>query len=96
MAREKIKKFVSLYLRQRFVTDEMPEDECDKEAEFIMRYLHSQGVVIEVEKELPDCDAYRYIDLDNSGWTYNKELMAKTCPMADRVATEPLIEESNG
>ena len=49
----KDKKFVSLYLRQRFVTDEMPEDECDKEAEFIMRYLHSQGAELKVK--CPEC-----------------------------------------
>ncbi|KKM05816.1 hypothetical protein LCGC14_1750220, partial [marine sediment metagenome] len=34
--------------RQRFTTDEMPENECDTEVEFIMNYLHSQGVVIKV------------------------------------------------
>ena len=50
---EEMKRFVSLYLRQRFTTNEVPDDECDKEAEFIQQYLHSQGVVIKVERELP-------------------------------------------
>ncbi|KKL84602.1 hypothetical protein LCGC14_1963100 [marine sediment metagenome] len=44
--REEMQKFMALYLRQRFTTDEMPENECDTEVEFIMNYLHSQGVVI--------------------------------------------------
>ncbi len=42
MTREEIKKFISLYLRQRFTTNEVPEDECDKEAEFIVDYFYSQ------------------------------------------------------
>ncbi len=38
----KEEKFISLYLRQRFTTNETPEDECDKEARFIIEYLKSQ------------------------------------------------------
>ena len=38
-SREEIKKFISLYLRQRFTTNEAPEDECDTEAEFIVSYF---------------------------------------------------------
>ena len=34
------KKYISLYLRERFTTTDTPEDECDKEAEFIIRYLN--------------------------------------------------------
>jgi len=49
--REEIKKFISLYLRSRFTVSEMPEDECDTEAEFILQYLHSQGVVIKIGGE---------------------------------------------
>lgn len=36
---EENKKFISLYLRERFTTNDVPEDECDKEAEFILGYL---------------------------------------------------------
>ncbi len=43
---EKMLRFVSLYLRQRFTTNDVPEDECDKEAEFIFQYLHGEGAVI--------------------------------------------------
>ena len=44
--RAEMQKFMALYLRQRFTTVEMPENECDTEVEFIMNYLHTQGVVI--------------------------------------------------
>ncbi len=43
--RERIKKFISLYLRQRFTTDDAPEDECDAEAEFIVKYLETEGML---------------------------------------------------
>lgn len=39
MTRQEKKKFISLYLRQRFTTNEVPEDECDTEAEFILRFV---------------------------------------------------------
>ncbi len=42
MTREEKKKFISLYLRQRFTTNDVPEDECDTEAEFIVDYFYSQ------------------------------------------------------
>ena len=40
---EKLLKFISLYLKGQFVTDEAPEDECDSEAKFILTYIQSQG-----------------------------------------------------
>ena len=43
---EAMKKFISLYLRQRFTSEVCSEDECDSEAEFIWQYLHTQGLVI--------------------------------------------------
>ena len=50
---EDLLKFVSLYLRQRFTTNEVPEDECDKEAEFIFKYLDGEGVRLVVDGKLP-------------------------------------------
>ena len=74
--RADMQKFMALYLRQRFTTDEMPENECDTEVEFIMNYLHSQGVVIKVKGELPRCMNFeRYNALTKAGY----------------VAVEPLI-----
>ena len=32
-------------------------------------------------QELPDCDTFRFVDLDKGGWNYDKELMAKNCPL---------------
>jgi len=33
------------------------------------------------DQSLPDCEVYRWIDLDEGGWKYDKELMANTCPV---------------
>ena len=46
---EELLKFVSQYLRSRFTTTDVPEDECDTEAEFIFKYLDSRGAVLRVE-----------------------------------------------
>ena len=65
--REEIKKFISLYLRQRFTSDEMPDDECDTEAEFIFQYLNSQDVVLKEDRELPEPrDIEPYTDEDEA------------------------------
>lgn len=64
--REEIKKHISFYLRKQFVCDQGPDDECDIEADYILTYLDSQGVVILWKEELPTGDwninAERLID----------------------------------
>ena len=51
---EETKKFISQYLRLQFIGEDAPEDECNEEAEFIIRYLQSEGYVLKVDRELPN------------------------------------------
>jgi len=44
------KKFISKYLAQRFIGEEASEDECDKEAEFILEYI-TQSLLATVTPE---------------------------------------------
>ena len=57
-------------------------------------YLDSKGVVIKVERGLPNCGRFRWIDLENGGWAYDKEIMRKNCPLlkAGYEAVESLVE----
>ncbi len=44
----KIREGIARYLTKQFIwsePDEMPEDECYTEADYIPSYLHSQGIV---------------------------------------------------
>ena len=53
---EEIREGINHYLTKQFICDEdreVPEDECLHEANALLAYLHSQGVVIKVEKKLP-------------------------------------------
>ena len=36
--------------------------------------------IISDDQRKPDCEQYRYMDLEKGGWLYDVELMAKTCP----------------
>jgi len=47
------KKFISKYLAQRFIGEEASEDECDKEAEFILEYI-TQSLLATVSEELKE------------------------------------------
>ncbi len=48
--------WINTYLTERFIANpkELPSDECFTEAEAILQYLHSQGVVIELPYESPE------------------------------------------
>lgn len=95
MIHEEIKRFISNYLRSRFVAgDETPEDECDSEAEFILRYLHSKGVVLMVagKSPLPSITSTNKIslaDVQVIGDAFQRAY-------AGYVATLPLIEGIDG
>jgi len=55
---EEIKEGINQYLTKRFICDidgEVPSDECLHEANALLAYLHSQGVVIKVDK-VDSCD----------------------------------------
>ena len=96
--REEIKKFISLYLKQRFIVDELPGDECDTEVEFIFQYLHSQGVVRKVDRELPDNPYKRRPRIDGYDLDYNPNsdmagfFTQQAMLEAGYAAVEPLIE----
>ena len=56
---EKIREGINQYLTKQFICDEdreVPEDEYLHEANALLAYLHSQGVVIRVDRELPDLE----------------------------------------
>lgn len=51
-----IREGINQYLTKRFICDqdgEVPEDECLHEADALLAYLHSHGVVIRADRELP-------------------------------------------
>ncbi len=59
------------------------KDEWRKEARELLSLEHEghRLLIGKVEGELPDCDNYRWIDLDKGGWKYDKNLMRSSCPM---------------
>ncbi|KKM68514.1 hypothetical protein LCGC14_1460180 [marine sediment metagenome] len=59
--------------------------ECSRE---IIKREASQGVVIKVERKLPDCDNHVYGILNEQGRVAQKQMLK-----AGYVAVEPLIEE---
>ncbi len=106
MTREEIREGISRRLFQienNFeVTDEwwaeMCENEwsnaivCSENADKILNYLHSQGVVIKVDKELPKPLTASYIDWDNGNIV--TEVVWDTARALNRagyLAVEPLI-----
>ena len=48
------KKFISKYLAQRFIGEEASEDECDKEAEFILEYITQSLLATATPEELKE------------------------------------------
>lgn len=60
--------------------------------EAVLKYLHSQGVVIKVDKELPNAPVPCPEPIPNDTYYYRGYEQAKV-DMAGYVATEPLIEE---
>jgi len=48
-----MQEWLSIYLRNRFVSDEAPDDECDNEADVILAHFKEQGMVIKVDGEVP-------------------------------------------
>lgn len=69
----------------------MTRDEALWEALAYMRFLHSQGVVIKVDKELPETTVY-VRDLCDSGLADVVKRTRSDMLKAGCVATEPLIE----
>ncbi len=53
MSQQEILSWINKYLTKQFICEpsELPEDECLNEAREILSYLHSQGVVIKVDRE---------------------------------------------
>ncbi len=63
--REEITGWINRYLTKRFICDpgKLPEDECEREAKDILRYLDDNDVVIKVERELPETPYDSFGDL---------------------------------
>ena len=58
-------------------------------AEGIINYLHSQGVVIKVDRELPDNEVWHKVEREFEAYCAGRNDMLK----AGYVAVEPLIKE---
>ena len=77
--------------RHSFAKDIIGYENADK----ILSYLHSQGVVIKNIERKPYCSHFEYIDFATQERTFHLAEMENHCPLikAGYVAVEPLIKE---
>jgi len=101
------KKFISKYLAQRFIGEEASEDECDKEAEFILEYITQsllatatpeklkegiEAIFIKYRKEL---EKHPRIDFINFATQDTLTLLQRSTAQAVQEAVGETLEEKD-
>lgn len=89
---EEIMEWTNKYLTGRFIgtPNDLPKDECQKEAKSILSYIASRGGTLEVDRELPPQNKQCLLwDLYQKGWLESQQAMR----LAGYKATMPLVEK---
>lgn len=97
MTREEIREGIENHLYTlvgmvRFKDRTTDPESIEQCLNILWEYLHSQGVVIQVDRKLPDNEAWHKVEREFEAYCAGKNELI----MAGLVPVEPLIKELNG